>query len=59
MMPDNYNPYKEGEEHQSINVKFVSLVRHSPGNEAHLHQILKSYLAVKGIVLKDNNEVEI
>ena len=39
---------------QRITVDILFTVKHTPGNEAHLHQIAKSYLRGKGVKLEDN-----
>ena len=54
---DNYQDYKKDEEHQFTMVKFVCKIKHSPGNEQHLHKMLKSHLQAKGLELTKDNEI--
>ena len=46
-------------ESQKMNVTVVFKVRHSPDRASHLHFVLKKYLQEKGIVLNDNNTVDV
>lgn len=46
--------YEEGEPHQELTVRFVFDVKHSPGNEVQLSNILINYLKPKGIILNDD-----
>ena len=47
------------EQPQQLPVTFVFKVRHSPDRASHLHFVLKKYLQEKGIVLNDNNTVDV
>lgn len=38
---------------QELEIKIVFKVRHSPGNEQHLEQIVENYLRPKGVTMVD------
>lgn len=57
MIPNNYQDYKEGEEHQFTMVKFVCKIKHTPATPQHLHVMLESFLKAKGLTLTEDNEV--
>lgn len=51
-------PDREEIQELTITVRFTT-TRHNPGTEEHLREILRSYLAPKGIELQDDLTIEI
>lgn len=46
-------------EPQKLPITFVFKVEHSPDRESHLHFVLKKYLQEKGILLNDDNTIDV